>query len=141
MKKKSTKIIMVLLMVGILATTGTVFADSGISTASVYSGSITMPAYGAKKQLASGTRTTATDGVQLQLTKSTQTLSSSYPLYFRLRDEDGNSGSSLITATKAPYLYMLNYNSNITSKWYLKGQTDSKLGTTSTTISYTASNS
>lgn len=133
-KKRNLKIFLVLMVVGILSTAGTVMAASDIST---YSDPTLLPSYGVTAILASGSRTPARDCVRFTLRTSSRTVSDSYPLYFRLRNTESNvPGSELATFKTCPRTADLYY-INSTNKWQLRGQTNSN-SKYSTTITFDA---
>lgn len=134
--KKKKKIMITLLFIAVLSMSTTVFAESGILRTAT-SGTGNLQAGGVKTRITSGTKTTARDCVRLQISSSSHTVSSSYKLYFRLREPESlDFASNLSTFTSVPDFADLYYYNNISSKWLLYGQTDSS-STSGTVIKYT----
>ena len=142
MRKKSRRLVMVMLLAVVLSASGVVFADSGISTrASTGSGSVELPSGGTTTNTgSSGKKTTTAEGVTFYLRSSTRDPSSSYPLYFHLATGGGTVLSNTATIKSAVYpvvSYMGYYNSlSSTTTWYIYGRTDSS-SKYSTTITFT----
>lgn len=121
-KKRNFKIVVALMVIGILSMAGTVMAASDTSAFRIKS--YLLPAGGDPLTLEDGSRTPARDCVRFTLRTSSQNISDSFPLYFRLRNTDtGTAGSVWVRFTDCPSTKDLYY-INSTIHWRLKGKTD-----------------
>ena len=117
-------------------------------TVMAYSGTVTgkeLPKGGISKYLGSGTQYPNVSCARLKTTYSSHDLSTKYPLYFRLRTSSSELAlsektkwSNLGTITSLNSYTTLNYgvysNKLTRSKWYVFGQTDTKLSDSRTTV-------
>ncbi len=141
MKVRTRKMVVMLWMLLVLSVGSTVFAASGVLSTTPTVGSVTLQAGGVKKNLFSSKKlATSQTGISFRISSATQTISKSYPLYFRIRDADGNACSSLRTITTSPSSSTITFNSYYSTLttgdvWYFRGQTDSS-STYGVTIRY-----